>query len=111
MLPELTPAVERAVAAARELAGAADVRPLHLLQPTEQIDTARVLDAAANRAREALRVAEDYCRFVLDDVLLDRELKTLRHELAMALSVIPAGRLLEARETQRDVGTLVTTPS
>jgi thiamine-phosphate pyrophosphorylase len=85
--------------------------PLRLPEPTEQIDTARILDAAANRAREALRVAEDYCRFVLDDVLLDRELKTLRHELALALAVIPAGRLLEARETQRDVGTLVTTPS
>ena len=27
----------------------------------------RLLDANANRAREALRVLEDYARFVLDD--------------------------------------------
>ena len=27
----------------------------------------RLLDANANRAREALRVVEDYARFVLDD--------------------------------------------
>ncbi|HEX5272060.1 MAG TPA: Clp protease N-terminal domain-containing protein, partial [Gemmataceae bacterium] len=31
MLPELSPAVERAVAAARDLAGGAEVRPPHLL--------------------------------------------------------------------------------
>jgi thiamine-phosphate pyrophosphorylase len=78
--------------------------PLLLSEPTEQIDTARVLDAAANRAREALRVAEDYCRFVLDDAFLGGELKRLRHDLTAALADLPAGRLLEARETLRDVG-------
>jgi thiamine-phosphate pyrophosphorylase len=85
--------------------------PLHLPEPTEQIDTARVLDAAANRAREALRVVEDYCRFALDDAFLSGELKHLRHGLAAALSAIPAGRLLEARETLRDVGTSIATES
>jgi thiamine-phosphate pyrophosphorylase len=84
--------------------------PLCLSDPVEQIDTARILDAGANRAREALRVIEDYCRFSLDDSLLSGELKRLRHELAEALSSLPAGLLLEARETQRDVGTTLTAP-
>jgi thiamine-phosphate pyrophosphorylase len=85
--------------------------PLHAavrLDDTERIDLARILDASANRAREGLRVAEDYCRFVLDDVLLCGELKRLRHDLAEALTLLPPG-LLEARETQRDVGVETTT--
>jgi thiamine-phosphate pyrophosphorylase len=85
--------------------------PLHLVEPTEQIDTARILDAAANRAREGLRVAEDYCRFALDDAFLGGELKRLRHDLAAALETLPGGRLLAARETLRDVGTTLATES
>ncbi len=84
--------------------------PLHLFETTEQIDTARILDAAANRAREALRVVEDYCRFVLDDATLSAELKQLRHELASALGDLPAGLLLEARDTLGDLGTAISTP-
>ena len=38
-----------------------------LADPGEVADVARVLDASANRAREGLRVVEDYVRFVLDD--------------------------------------------
>lgn len=70
--------------------------------------TLRILDAAANRAREALRVVEDYLRFVLDDRFLTDQCKTLRHELAAALSGIPAGERLASRETQADVGTQLT---
>ena len=33
-------------------------------------DASRILDANLNRAREAARVVEDYCRFVLNDRLL-----------------------------------------
>ena len=44
--------------------------PLCLVEPTEWVDTTRILDVSANRAREALRVVEDYCRFVLDDGVL-----------------------------------------
>jgi thiamine-phosphate pyrophosphorylase len=83
--------------------------PLQLHETTEQIDTARILDAAANRAREALRVVEDYCRFVLDDALLSGELKRLRHELAAALRELPSGLLLQARDTLGDVGTALST--
>ncbi len=85
--------------------------PLHLLEPTEQIDLARILDANANRAREAIRVVEDYCRFVLDDAFLSNQLKQLRHDLAAALADVSNQLLLEARETQQDVGTALTAPS
>ena len=85
--------------------------PLLLEEATDHVDTDRILDAAANRAREGLRVVEDYCRFVLDDAVLSGELKRLRHDLAEALAELPAEELLQARETQRDVGTALTTES
>jgi thiamine-phosphate pyrophosphorylase len=85
--------------------------PLQLADVTECVDTARILDACANRAREGLRVIEDYCRFVLDDAFLSRNLKELRHDLTAALDELSAPLLLEARETQRDVGTELTTPA
>jgi thiamine-phosphate pyrophosphorylase len=84
---------------------------LALPAATEQIDAHRVLDAAANRAREALRVVEDYCRFVLDDAFLSGELKRLRHDLTAVLAEIETEHLLSARETLRDVGTNLTTES
>ena len=74
------------------------------LDPTDRIDALRILDACANRAREGLRVVEDYCRFVLDDAFLCGELKRLRHDLTAALAVLPAEHLLEARETQQRRG-------
>lgn len=76
---------------------------------TERVDTARILDASANRAREALRVIEDYCRFTLNDPFLTSELKALRHDLREALALLPPRLLLEGRETQRDVGTAIAT--
>ncbi|MFQ5735034.1 MAG: Clp protease N-terminal domain-containing protein, partial [Planctomycetaceae bacterium] len=47
--------------------------------------TLRTLDAAANRAREGLRVVEDFTRFHLNDAFLTRLLKESRHELANAV--------------------------
>jgi thiamine-phosphate pyrophosphorylase len=85
--------------------------PLQLQGPTDLIDAARVLDANANRAREALRVIEDHCRFILDDALLSGELKHLRHDLTTALTNLgPEPTIgLAARETLRDVGTDIAT--
>src|SRR5262245_13881776 len=83
--------------------------PLDLRGPTEIVSAARVVDANANRAREALRVLDDYVRFVLDDSTLTEELKSLRHELADLLRQIPSALLDEARETQLDVGTGIAT--
>ncbi|HUB27070.1 MAG TPA: thiamine phosphate synthase [Tepidisphaeraceae bacterium] len=64
----------------------------------------RVLDANANRAREALRVMEDYARFVLSDRELSLAIKSFRHDLASALKPISADALLH-RDTPSDVGT------
>lgn len=76
---------------------------------TNSVEAARVLDANFNRAREAARVLEDYCRFALDDRFLTTQVKELRHSLAAAADSLPAGLLLASRETLRDVGTNVTT--
>ena len=67
------------------------------------------MDAAANRAREGLRVVEDYVRFVLDDRHLTELCKQLRHDLTEALGQISMEHRLAARETQADVGTVLTT--
>ncbi len=73
------------------------------------VDLLRVLDAAANRCREGLRVLEDYVRFVLDDRHLTEQFKLLRHDLATALGHLPERLRLAARHTPGDVGTGLTT--
>ncbi len=75
----------------------------------EDHDTLRILDAAANRAREGLRVLEDYVRFILDDAHLSSRFKNWRHQLSHALQSIAPHRLLAARETEQDVGTQIRT--
>jgi thiamine-phosphate pyrophosphorylase len=85
--------------------------PLNLGEVGESFDAARVLDADANRAREALRVVEDYCRFVLDDAFLSNECKQLRHDLTDALGLVRDLDLLAARDTGHDVGTTLSTPA
>ncbi len=69
----------------------------------------RILDAAANRANEGLRVVEDYTRFVLDDAHLTKLLKELRHNFAEALAELPAVERHASRDTQEDVGTAIST--
>ncbi|MGB7161321.1 MAG: thiamine phosphate synthase [Tepidisphaeraceae bacterium] len=68
----------------------------------------RILDANTNRAREALRVIEDYARFVLDDEVLCGSLKQLRHDLAAATSSFVDEAILH-RDTPGDVGTTTKT--
>jgi thiamine-phosphate pyrophosphorylase len=83
--------------------------PLEFVPSPVEGDIGRILDASANRAREAMRVVEDYCRFVLDDAFLSREIKSLRHELTESLSSLSNHRLISARDTLGDVGTSITT--
>ncbi len=71
----------------------------------------RVIDAAANRAFEGMRVVEDYCRFMLDDTHLTRQGKELRHELAAVIGSLPRSDRHALRETQQDVGTKISTPA
>ncbi len=79
------------------------------LAPPQQIGVLRVIDAAANRAGEGLRAAEDYVRFVLDDRHLTGLCKELRHDLAAVLGRIATKHRLAARETLSDVGATLTT--
>ncbi|MFO0805231.1 MAG: thiamine phosphate synthase [Gemmataceae bacterium] len=74
----------------------------------ENLGAARVLDANFNRSREALRVLDDYARFVLDDAFLTGEIKAARHALAEAAKRLPARLLLASRDTLGDVGTAAT---
>ncbi|MFM8583591.1 MAG: thiamine phosphate synthase, partial [Planctomycetaceae bacterium] len=76
---------------------------------SDQAALYRILDAAANRASEGLRVVEDYLRFALNDRFLTEQLKHCRHQLAQALRLLPTPALLACRETLTDVGTTLHT--
>jgi thiamine-phosphate pyrophosphorylase len=93
------------------LALADGITPLDLGEPGGGADLARILDASANRAREGLRVAEDYVRFVLDDPGLTKRFKEVRHRLAEAERGLDGHLLVGARDTREDVGTHIMTPS
>src|SRR4029077_18179142 len=101
----LTEAVEVDVA---PLPPAEGIPPLELNE-AGGVELGRILDASANRAREGLRVVEDYVRFVLDDPGLTRRLKEVRHRLAEAERGLDAHLLLGSRDTREDVGTHIMT--
>jgi thiamine-phosphate pyrophosphorylase len=63
----------------------------------------RIIDANLNRASEGLRFLEDIARFILNDITLSQELKTMRHGLAEETK--PLGmKLLSQRDAEHDVG-------
>jgi len=64
----------------------------------------RIIDANFNRAREACRVVEEFCRFVLNSSSLTERAKKLRHELSASIGRLEAGRLIAGRDTLGDVG-------
>jgi thiamine-phosphate pyrophosphorylase len=68
----------------------------------------RILDASANRAREALRVLEDFARFTLDSEEFCTLLKNLRHELTEILAPLLTEAII-FRDTPNDVGTEIKT--
>lgn len=72
----------------------------------DQAGLYRILDASANRAREGLRVIEDYVRFRRDNGIISRELKEVRHHLTKALNDLNQHRWVAARDSVRDVGAL-----
>jgi thiamine-phosphate pyrophosphorylase len=76
---------------------------------SDRVDTLRILDAAANRAREGLRVVEDFVRFTLDDAHLSRQLKEVRHQLSSVMAGLDTGSLIQSRDTLGDVGTAIST--
>jgi len=64
----------------------------------------RIIDANFNRAREALRVMEEFCRFALNNSSLTSRSKQLRHELAAEIVKFDSARLIACRDTLGDVG-------
>lgn len=71
----------------------------------------RILDANLNRAREALRVVEEFARFALEDPALSAAAKELRHDLVAAVPPAIAGWLARGRDTAADVGRTIQTPT
>ncbi len=70
--------------------------------------TYRILDANFNRAREAMRVIEDFARFILDDAAISSSVKDMRNRLREIMERFPADALLASRDTPGDVGTAIT---
>ncbi len=64
----------------------------------------RIIDANFNRAREAIRVIEEFCRFALNSTWLSKRAKELRHKLSQAVGQLDSSRLLTSRDTLNDVG-------
>lgn len=64
----------------------------------------RIIDANFNRARESVRIIEEFCRFALNCSPLAERAKQLRHELSSAINKLDAGRLISSRDTLGDVG-------
>jgi len=64
----------------------------------------RIIDANFNRAREAARAIEEFCRFALNAAYLTERAKQLRHELSASLGRLDADRLITSRDTLGDVG-------
>jgi thiamine-phosphate pyrophosphorylase len=76
--------------------------PLASIQPAIW----RILDANFDRAREGLRIIEEWCRFALDDTAMANECKQMRQELGMWHTP----EIRSARDTARDVGTELSHP-
>ena len=66
----------------------------------------RILDANLDRAREGVRIIEEWCRLGLNDRALAEECKQIRQELARWHS----WELRQARNTPADVGTELSHP-
>ena len=65
-------------------------------------DIARIMDANFNRAREALRVMEEYARLVCNDANLADLAKQLRHDMAVIVADHHLEPLVRAREIVGD---------
>ena len=66
----------------------------------------RILDANFDRAREGLRIIEEWCRFALNNSALASECKQMRQELGMWHTP----EIRSARDTSGDIGTALSHP-
>lgn len=72
----------------------------------------RIIDANTNRAREGLRVIEEYARFILDSKQLTEKIKKIRHSFSSSIDNLQEKygmSLLEFRDTAGDIGTKIST--
>ena len=76
--------------------------PLTSIQPAVW----RILDANFDRAREGLRIIEEWCRFALNDTQMANECKQMRQELGQWHTP----EIRSARNTAGDVGTALSHP-
>ena len=67
----------------------------------KSITIKRILDVNINRAREGLRVMEDYARFALCGKGLTGRIKTARHLISKAVDRF---ELVTARASEKDLG-------
>ena len=74
--------------------------------PLAHIALYRILDANLDRAREGLRVIEEWCRFGLNSAALSEQCKQLRQELAHWHTP----QIRAARDTPGDPGTALSHP-
>ena len=84
-------------------------KPTSTLTQSQSPGVLRLIDASLNRACEALRVVDDYARFLLDDQHLTQTTKSIRHRLSALAEEFSTNARLAMRETNQDVGTLVST--
>ena len=64
----------------------------------------RIIDANFNRAREAIRLMEEFARFTLNSSTFTERAKEIRHRLSAAIAGLDADRLIASRDTLGDVG-------
>lgn len=65
----------------------------------------RIIDANLNRLKEGLRVCEDVCRFILDDRVLSKNYKDVRHRVSESLEkILSSKQFIQARDILKDVG-------
>lgn len=62
----------------------------------------RIIDVNCNRLREALRVIEEYFRFIVSDENISSQLKQLRHSLEKIDNSLDLLSLLRSRDTLTD---------
>jgi len=76
------------------------------VQPFAETAVHRILDANLDRAREGLRIIEEWCRFGLNHQPMTEQLKGLRQTLAQWHTP----EIRQARDTPGDPGTALTHP-
>ncbi|MCD4813389.1 hypothetical protein K8S19_06825 [bacterium] len=69
----------------------------------------RILDANLNRAREGLRVVEEWIRLDLENKPLQQRLKAIRHALIRAENKLPGKKLIASRDVKQDPGAAYST--